>query len=397
MDTNIFKGKSTIVVSCPSRTVIYLKQELAEMGFTPIAESPLSVTIQGTMLDCMKLNLYLRTGHRVLYLIKEFKAATPNDLYKEVMLIPWEKMIDVDGYFSVLSYSDNPEINDSRFPNLKCKDAIADRFYEKMGKRPDSGSDRNKSAIYLHWKEDRVSIYIDTSGETIGKHGYRKIPFKAPLIESLAASIIMASKWDRQSHFVNPMCGSGTLVIEAALMAQNRPAGLLRSNYGFMHILGFEEVEKEWEEMRRLARLSSTNKVLPFRIIASDIDEEAINVSKRNAATAGVDHLIEFIQCDFRETPIPEGTGVVILNPEYGLRMGVESELEETYKEIGDFFKKSCSGYTGYVFTGNLDLAKKIGLKTKRKIEFYNASIDCRLLEFELYRGSNRVEKEVGS
>lgn len=393
MDINIFKDKSTIVVSCPSRTVIYLKMELAALGFTPIAESPLSVTIRGTMLDCMKLNLYLRTGHRVLYLINEFKAANPNELYTEVKKMAWEKIMEVDGYFSVLSYTDNPEINDSRFPNLKCKDAIADRFYEKMGKRPDSGSDRHKTAIYLHWKEDRVSLYIDTSGETIGKHGYRKIPFKAPLIESLAASIIMASKWDRNSNFINPMCGSGTLVIEAALIAQNRPSGLLRSNYGFMHVLGFDEVEKEWEEMRREARLASTNKVLPFKIIASDNDEEAIDVAKKNAATAGVDHLIEFILCDYKDTPIPEGTGVVILNPEYGIRMGVEAELEQTYKEIGDFFKKSCSGYTGYVFTGNLDLAKKIGLKTKRKIEFYNASIDCRLLEFELYRGTQRIEK----
>ena len=391
MNINIFKDKNTIVVSCPSRTVQYLKKELADLGFATLAESPLSVTIEGTMLDCMKLNLYLRTGHRVLFQIKEFKAANPNELYNEVLLIPWEKIIDVNGYFSVLSYSDNPEINDSRFPNLKCKDAIADRFMEKAGRRPDSGPDKNSAVIYLHWKDDKVSIYIDTSGETIGKHGYRKIPFKAPLIESLAASIILASKWDQNSNFINPMCGSGTLVIEAALIAQKRPSGLLRSNYGFMHILGFEEVEKDWEEMRRQARLSSVNRVLPFKIIASDIDEEAINVAKRNAATAGVDHLIEFIECDFRQTPIPEGTGVVILNPEYGVRMGVEAELEETYKEIGDFFKKSCSGYTGYVFTGNLDLGKKIGLKTKRKIEFYNANIDCRLLEFELYKGSNRV------
>jgi putative N6-adenine-specific DNA methylase len=391
MDINLFNSTSKIVITCPKRMSVWLKAELLDLGYFNLEESHMSVSLQGTLQDCMKLNLFLRTGHSILFQVKEFYAKTPEDLYKEMVAIPWEEYIDVNGYFSVTSFSDNPEILDSRFPNLKCKDAIADRITSKKGSRPNSGSDRNKTVINLHWRDDRAAIYIDTSGETIAKHGYRKIPFKAPLQESLAAALILASKWDKHSNFINPMCGSGTLAIEAALIAQNRAPGLLRSNFGFMHILGFDL--QPWEEMRREARLSS--KKIDFKIIATDLNEDAIQAAQRNAATAGVDHVIEFICCDFRETPIPEGGGVVMINPEYGERLGEVDELRVLYKEIGDFFKKSCSGYTGYVFTGNLDLGKQVGLKPKRKIEFYNSKIDCRLLEFELYSGTKKVQPEI--
>ncbi len=388
MDINLFNSKGKIVITCPKRLNVWLKAELLELGYSDLEESHMSISLQGTMKDCMKLNLHIRTGHSILFQIKEFSAKTPDDLYKEMILIPWEEYIDLNGYFSVTSFSDNPEILDSRFPNLKCKDAIADRITSKKGARPNSGPDRNKTVINLHWREDRASVYIDTSGETIAKHGYRKIPFKAPLQESLAAALILASKWDRKSAFINPMCGSGTLAIEAALIAQKRAPGLLRSNFGFMHVLGFDPAP--WEELRREARLAAA-KNIDFKIIASDLNEDAIEAAKRNAATAGVDHVIDFVCCDFRETPIPESNGVVMINPEYGERLGEVSELQTIYKEIGDFFKKKCGGYTGYVFTGNLDLGKQVGLKPKRKLEFYNSKIDCRLLEFELYSGTKKV------
>ncbi len=388
MVINLFNSESKIVITCPKRMNVWLKTEVLALGYTDLEESHMSISLKGTMEDCMRLNLHLRTGHTVLFLLKEFFAQTPDDLYKAMLEIPWENYIDVNGYFSVTSFSDNPEILDSRFPNLKCKDAIADRFISQKGRRPNSGPDRNKTVINLHWKDNRAAVYIDTSGETIAKHGYRKIPFKAPLQESLAAALLLASKWDQDSVFVNPMCGSGTLAIEAALLAQKRAPGLLRSNFGFMHLSGFDPAR--WEALRKEARLSA-RKNIDFKIIASDLNEDAIQAAKRNAATAGVDHVIDFICCDFRETPVPEnGNGVVMINPEYGERLGDVAELKIIYKEIGDFFKKKCGGYMGYVFTGNLDLGKQVGLKPKRKIEFYNSKIDCRLLEFELYSGSKK-------
>jgi putative N6-adenine-specific DNA methylase len=197
----------------------------------------------------------------------------------------------------------------------------------------------------------------------------------------------MAGQWDRTSPFVNPMCGSSTIAIEAALVATNRRPGLYRTNYSFMHVKGFDE-ETYAREYRQLE--SQIREVPGLRIIATDISKDAIDISKVNAARAGVDQYISFAVCDFEETEIPQGHGVIYFNPEYGERLGEVAELEKTYARIGDFMKKKCQGYVGYIFTGNLELAKKIGLKAKRRIEFYTAKLDCRLLEYELYGGSRR-------
>jgi 23S rRNA G2445 N2-methylase RlmL len=324
--------------------------------------------------------------------MESFNAKTPDELYKKVSRISWEETIPEDGYFSVTSSVNNPTIKDSRFANVKCKDAIVDRIKEKCGKRPDTGPERDKIVIHLYWKDARCQIFCDTSGEPLSKRGYRKNPMKAPMQETLAASVIMATGWGGGGSFINPMCGSGTLAIEAALIGLNRAPGLLRSNFGFIHLKGFNETR--WKEFRKIIRAASKDK-LKGRIIATDISPQAIEAAKKNAATAGVDHLIEFGVCHFSETPIPIGGGVVILNPEYGERMGEIEELKETYKEIGDFFKKRCNGYTGFIFTGNLDLAKKVGLRTKRKTPFFNGPIECRLLEYDLYEGSRRKKVET--
>jgi putative N6-adenine-specific DNA methylase len=276
------------------------------------------------------------------------------------------------------------------FINVKVKDAIVDRMREKTGSRPDSGSDLSHAVIHLHWRNDEAEIFIDTSGETLAKHGYRKIPGKAPMLEALASGSILASKWDRVSPFVNPMCGSGTLVIEAAMFATNRRPGLLRENYAFMHVKGFDD---QFYKMELKSIRQKVNEISGLRFIATDNRQDAIDISRVNAELAGVEHLIEFKQCDFTETEIPEPPGVLFLNPEYGERMGEIEELEKTYAAIGDFLKQKCKGYMGYIFTGNLDLAKKIGLKASRRIEFYSAQLDCRLLEYELYGGSRRTRE----
>jgi putative N6-adenine-specific DNA methylase len=183
------------------------------------------------------------------------------------------------------------------------------------------------------------------------------------------------------------MCGSGTLAIEAALIALGRAPGLLRSNYGFMHLKGFDE--PSWKVLRRRVRAEAKDR-LNGRIVATDVSPQAVEAAKKNAMTAGVDRFIEFGVCEFSETPVPNSGGVILLNPEYGERMGEIEKLKETYKKTGDFFKKRCQGYKGYLFTGNLDLAKRVGLRTKRRILFYNGPIECRLLEYDLYEGSRK-------
>jgi putative N6-adenine-specific DNA methylase len=211
------------------------------------------------------------------------------------------------------------------------------------------------------------------------------IPLKAPMQETLAAAVVMSTGWPRNENFINPMCGSGTLAIEATLIALNRAPGLLRSNFGFMHLKGFSE--SSWRILRSRVKADEKDG-LNGKIIATDISQQAVDSARKNAMTAGVDRFMEFGVCDFSNTPVPDSGGVVILNPEYGERMGEEDELRKIYKGIGDFFKKSCQGYTGYVFTGNLELAKRVVLRTKRRLSFYNGPIECRLLEYDLYEGS---------
>jgi 23S rRNA G2445 N2-methylase RlmL len=383
----VFNTSSKVIITCNKRLAPYLEKEVRDLGFIPERVFSTGIELKVTLNDCIKLNLNLRCASQILYNIKKFEANNANEMYEVVTAIEWEKLIDFSGYFSVTSNVDNSTITTPLFANLKVKDAIADRIKSIHKIRPDSGSDYSKTVIHLYWKNSSAEIFIDTSGETLAKHSYRKIPGKAPMLEALASATILATNWDRKSPFVNPMCGSGTLAIEAALIATNRAPGLLRMNYGFMHILGYDE-EVFFNERRILK--DQVIKNIDLKIVASDISEDAVDISKKNAKTAGVDTFIDFQVCDFAETQIPEEPGVIMFNPEYGERLGIHSKLEITYKRMGDFMKQECKGYNGYIFTGNPDLAKKIGLKASKRIEFYNGKLDCRLLEYELYGGSRR-------
>ncbi len=426
---NIWKTKSKILVTCPKGVAPYLHKEIKALGFPVLTELDTAIQTEGTLEDTMLLNLHLRTAQRVLYLLKTISADTPGILYKHIYDFPWEILISASGkaaYLCVTSIVENPLITDSRFVNVKVKDAIVDRIRDKSGLRPDSGPDKDRAVVHVYWKNNEATVYLDTSGERLALRGYRKIPLTAPMQETLAAAVILASGWKGEGSFVNPMCGSGTLAIEAAMIALNRAPGLLRNNYGFMYIQGFPELL--WQELRKKAR-DAARKKLPVKIIATDIDREAVVAARLNAQTAGVDHLIEFNTCSYEKTLLPEGGGVIIVNPPYGERMdtvvnkkspyrrteettsgrkviirraagidrkgkgsvsGSRARLETLYQGIGDFFKTAGCNYSGYIFTGNLEMIKKVGLRTRQRIILYNGDIECRLLEYELYKGSRK-------
>jgi putative N6-adenine-specific DNA methylase len=429
---SVWEKKSKILVTCPKGVSPYLKEEIEALNFPVLTEWDTAVQTEGTLQETMVLNLHLRTAQRVLYKLETFIVNTPGDLYKKINAMEWETLLHDSGrpaYFCVTSVADNPLITDSRFVNVKVKDAIVDRIRDKCGNRPDSGPEKDKAVVHIYWKNNQADVYLDTSGERLSLRGYRKIPLLAPLQETLAASIIMATGWRGETNFINPMCGSGTLAIEAAFIALNRAPGLMRNNYGFMHIKEFPE--DYWQELRKKAK-ANARKTLPARIIATDMDREAVEAARHNAQTAGVDKLIEFNACPYGKTTIPEGRGIILLNPPYGERMDAVNtgkpstdfrgrretivqgrkiilrksferkeirgqnqarqfqRLEETYQGIGDYFKKTGGGYRGYIFTGNLEMIKKIGLRTKQRIILYNGEIECRLLEYELYAGSRK-------
>ncbi len=378
-----FNKKNTLVISCSPGLNTALSHELEGLGFEIVKSDPKAVITNGDFSDAMMLNYKLRCANRVFWHLASFRAIHPNHLYKNAKKIAWEEILKLDGFFSIDSFVKNKFIRDTRFANLKLKDAIADRFIEIEDKRPDTGSSKDEAVIFMRWLDEEVELFVDTSGQTIAKHGYRKNPGTAPLMENLAAGIIQESKWDKASHFVNPMCGSGTLAIEAALMAVGIYPGKYRDNYAFQHLKSYNPAD--WQTVKNKIESEKEIAQLNFKIIASDIDRKAISIARENAKYAGVEHLIDFEVCAFEETPIPEGGGVVVFNPEYGERMGELVQLETTYQQMGDFLKQKCSGYLGYIFTGNMDLAKKVGLRTKARIPFFNGKIECRLLEYELY------------
>ena len=378
---------ATILITCPKGIPPFLRGEVEALGFPVLRATESNVETTGSLADTMRLNLHLRTAHRVLFLINRFRAQNADDLYSRLRGLPWENWILPAGYLTVDSAVFTETIRDARFVNQRVKDAIVDRLRDRCGQRPDSGPDDRGACVFVYWNQLDCAVYLNTSGPPLSRRGYRQIPLRAPMQETLAAAVILATGWRGDAPFINPMCGSGTLAIEAALLALNRAPGMLRPGFGFTHLRGFDPAA--WKALRREAE-SAARDSLAAPIIASDIDPRAVEAARRNARRAGVEHLIRFEVCDFAATPLPPQPGVIVLNPEYGERLGEAQKLEPVYKRIGDFFKQKCLGHTGYVFTGNLELAKRVGLRSNARIPFFNSRIECRLLKFTLYAGTVR-------
>lgn len=390
-----------IIISCAKLLSRWTEKEVRELGYEPIEVTENTVVIRGAMRDVMALNLRLRTAHRVLVPLLRTTCRNIRDLYEAVNSIDWENLLEADGYFSVSSIVHNFTIRDTRIPSLYTKDAIVDRMREKCQRRPDSGGENYGAAVFVYWEKDEAIIYLDTSGEPLSKRGYRKIPGSAPMQETLAAACIMAMGWDKKSPFLSPMCGSGTPAIEAVMMAMNRAPGLLKGHFAFQSIKGYNHIiagesapkvaprqragatpEQIWKELVMEAKAEECTENLPS-IIATDISPEAVENAHTNAIAAGVAQYLEFGACDFGETRIPEGKGVVFFNPEYGIRLGDPAELAPIYERIGTFMNEKCRGWTGALITGNPDLAKMVNLYYRNRVPFFNGPIDCRLFIYE--------------
>ena len=390
-----------IIISCAKGLSPWTEIEVRDMGYQPIEVTENTVVVRGDMRDVMRLNLWLRTAHRVLVPLLRTTCRNIKDLYEAVLSIDWENLLDPDGYFSVSSIVHNFTIRDTRIPSLYTKDAIADRMREKCQRRPDSGGENIGAAVFVYWEKDEVIVYLDTSGEPLSKRGYRKIPGSAPMQETLAAACIMALRWQKDTPFLSPMCGSGTPAIEAVLMAMNRAPGSLKGHFAFQSIKGYQRIipgetapnvaprqrvgaspEQIWREMVLDAKNQESTVSLP-PVIATDISPEAVENAHSNAIAAGVAPYIQFKACDFAETPVPEQKGCVFFNPEYGIRLGDPKELAGVYERIGLFMNEKCAGYTGGLITGNPELSHLVNLYYRTRIPFFNGPIDCRLFVYE--------------
>lgn len=394
----LFEDKNyPIIISCAKELSRWTEIEVRNMGYRPIEVTENTVVVRGAMRDVMRLNLWLRTAHRVLVPLYRRECRNIRELYEMARSIDWENLLDADGYFSVSSVVHNKTIRDTRLPSLYTKDAIADRMREKCQRRPDSGGLNIGAAVFVYWERNEALIYLDTSGEPLSKRGYRRIPGSAPMQETLAAACIMAMHWDKSTPFLSPMCGSGTPAIEAAMMAMNKAPGLLKGHFAFQSLRGYNRIlpgekaprvaprqfagatpEQIWKEMILDATDQEKKDGLP-QIVATDISPEAIDNAHSNAIAAGVAQYIQFKDCDFADTPVPAEKGCIFFNPEYGIRLGTFEELAPVYERIGTFLNEKCRGWTGGLITGNPDLARLVNLYYKTRVPFYNGPIDCRL------------------
>lgn len=391
-----------IIISCAKQLSRWTEIEVRDLGYEPIEVTENTVVVRGDIKDVMRLNLMLRTAHRVLVPLLRTTCRNIRDLYEAVRSIDWENHLEADGYFSVSSIVHNYTIRDTRIPSLYTKDAIVDRMREKCQRRPNSGGENIGAAVFVYWEKDEAIIYLDTSGEPLSKRGYRKIPGSAPMQETLAAACIIATGWKGDTPFVSPMCGSGTPAIEATMIAMNRAPGALKGHFAFQSIKDYRRIipgwraptvaprqmagaspEQIWKEMVLEAKKAERTEGLP-RIIATDISPEAVENSHTNAIAAGVAPYIEFKACDFADTEIPEKPGTIFFNPEYGIRLGDPRELAPLYERIGTFLNEKCRGWMGSLLTGSPELSHLVNLYYQTRIPFFNGPIDCRLF---LYGG----------
>lgn len=359
-----------------------LVNELKGLGATDIELLNRAVKFEGDKAILYKSNLHLRTALKVLKPFAQFMVHTDNDLYKKIKKIDWDQFLEPEGTLAIDATVSGEHFTHSQFVALRCKDAIVDKFRDKYDKRPSVDLDHPDLRLNVHIRDRICSLSLDSSSTSLGKRGYRQAQSLAPMSEVLAAGIITLSGWDKKSDFYDPMCGSGTFSIEAALMAAHIAPGRSRS-FGFEKWKDFDA--KLWASIKREA---SDKEIKPLcKIFGSDLDSRAIDISKSNAANAGVDHLIEYHQMDFLKAENHYSNGFVFLNPPYGERLKEKEEIIPFYKEIGTQLKHHYEGCEAWIISSNIEALKFIGLRPSRKIRLFNGPLDCKLHKYELFKG----------
>ena len=359
-----------------------LAQEMRQIGAADIVPGRGGVSFAGDDAILYKANLWARTAVRVLQPILEAHVESPDELYQAVQTLDWEKYMTPDQTLAVDCNVRDSHITHSLFAALRTKDAICDQFIARCGRRPSVDTERPMVGLNLHIYRDRAVLSLDSSGDSLHKRGYRPILTKAPLNEALAAALILRSGWNPETPFVDPMCGSGAIPIEAAWIALRRPPGLTRKHFGFMGWINYDVAL--WTELRDEARRQVLKK-LPAPITGFDVRTDAVAFSEGNAKAAGVGHLLSFDREDIRDFRPPEGpAGTILCNPPYGERIGEEKDLVPLYRRIGEVFDEHCGGWNFCLFSGNDLLARQIRLRVRESVPFWNGKIPCRLIRFKL-------------
>jgi putative N6-adenine-specific DNA methylase len=357
-----------------------LADELRALDAAEIVAGRGGVHFRGDQVLLYRANLWLRTAVRVLRPVLEAPVHSPEELYDAVRAIDWSRYMTPDHTLAVDCNVRDSRLTHSRYAALKVKDAVCDQFVERCGRRPSVDVDEPMVGLNLHVYRDEAVLSLDSSGESLHKRGYRPVQTRAPLNEALAAALIYLSGWRHDAPFVDPLCGSGTLPVEATWMAIRRPPGLTRRRFGFQGWMDFDVAL--WAGLRDEAR-RAVRKKLEAPVLGFDVRPDAVAFARGNARAAGVGHLTRFERRDLRDFRPPEGPpGTILCNPPYGERIGEERELGGLYRLLGEVLRERCRGWTALVFTGNRALAREVGLEPARQVPLYNGRIPCRLLEY---------------
>lgn len=367
--------------SCPKGLVEPLEAELKSLGMHPYDRSQNGVFFESNWEGCYKVNLYSRFASRILMPVLNFPAYQPEELYNNIRKHDFTKYIDVHQTLKVDASTKDSMIKDQRFIAMKVKDAIVDQFREKTGERPNVENDRPDLTVYVKVYKNNFSVAIDTSGDSLFMRGYRLEAGEAPLKENLAAGLLQLSGWDMKTPLVDPMCGSGTILIEAMLMALNIAPGSLRKRFGFMRLKNFNR--EAWDAIVDEA-ISAEVETTDLHFYGYDSDRRVLDKAIENAKRAGVNEFIQFKRGNVTTIEAPVEKGMIITNPPYGVRLGDEDNLRDVYRDFSHTLKTHFKGWDAWILSGNKDLIGDLKLKASRKHFVYNGSIECRFLRYEI-------------
>ncbi|MEO8143789.1 MAG: THUMP domain-containing protein [Betaproteobacteria bacterium] len=363
-----------------------LGTELASVGAKDIQEVPGGVAFSGDWQVCYRANFWSRLASRILWRVAEFDYAGEEDLYEAARKVDWPSLFTVEQTLRVNVSAQKSPLTSLDFATLRIKDAVCDRFRDALGSRPDIDRANPQVRVHAFLQAARGAFYLDTSGEPLFKRGWRAGAGEAPLRENLAAGIVMLSGWKPEEPLLDPMCGGGTLLVEAAAMARGRAPGANR-RFGFENLKVFDP--PVWETEKRNA-LRPGNPPKTLQIFGSDSDSRVLNDARRNLAGAGVDRWVKLEQADILQRAAPAAAGVMVANPPYGERIGSKEELALFYPKLGSALKNHFPGWRCHFFTADLRLPKLVRLLPSRRVPLYNGALECRLFEIRIVAGSNR-------
>jgi len=370
-----------------------LEKELHQLGIATTKKLSRAVSFEADTAQLYQANLHLRTALRILHPVAVDTARNQKQLYDLAHAINWLRWFNVDQTFSIQArVFKSSEFNNSTFVALKVKDAICDQFRRLRGSRPSVDKVNPDIQIDVHIFQDKRTISLDSSGASLHRRGYRDSGHRAPMNEVLAAGMVLLSGWDINTPLIDPFCGSGTILTEAALYAYNIAPNIQREHFGFSHWKNFDKklFEKIWLEAK------AGQRDYDGKIIGSDISKKIIMHARQQVAQAGVDESIRLSAKSFDERSVPEGPGTVLTNPPYGDRLNF-FDVEEMYKAFGDKLKSDYSGYNAWIISSVEKFNRFIGLSPSKKIQLFNGGLDCRLMKFEMYRGSKRTDKKTAT